>query len=47
MPPGVAMGMGHNDSADMNKDVEFISEQQPIEVYTGLYFIYICITIVR
>lgn len=33
MPPGVAMGMGgHNDVTDMNKDVEFISEQQPIEV---------------
>ncbi|KAM8712099.1 hypothetical protein ACLKA7_012599 [Drosophila subpalustris] len=32
MPPGVAMGLGHNDVTDMNKDVEFISEQQPIEV---------------
>ncbi|EDW00960.1 GH21172 [Drosophila grimshawi] len=33
MPPGMApLGMGHNDVADMNKDVEFISEQQPIEV---------------
>ncbi|XP_034111608.1 SR-related and CTD-associated factor 4 isoform X2 [Drosophila albomicans] len=32
MPPGVAMGLGHSDVTDMNKDVEFISEQQPIEV---------------
>ncbi|KAH8369860.1 hypothetical protein KR093_001278 [Drosophila rubida] len=32
MPPGVAMGLGHNDVTDLNKDVEFISEQQPIEV---------------
>ncbi|XP_060660693.1 uncharacterized protein LOC132794325 isoform X4 [Drosophila nasuta] len=31
MPPGVAMGLGHGDVTDMNKDVEFISEQQPIE----------------
>ncbi|XP_023167393.2 SR-related and CTD-associated factor 4 isoform X1 [Drosophila hydei] len=29
---GMGMGMGHNDVTDMNKDVEFISEQQPIEV---------------
>ncbi|XP_034480174.1 SR-related and CTD-associated factor 4 isoform X1 [Drosophila innubila] len=32
MPPGVSMGLGLNDVTDMNKDVEFISEQQPIEV---------------
>ncbi|XP_017867187.1 PREDICTED: uncharacterized protein LOC108616481 isoform X6 [Drosophila arizonae] len=31
LPPGVGMGMSHNDVMDMNKDVEFISEQQPIE----------------
>ncbi|XP_017839117.1 SR-related and CTD-associated factor 4 isoform X3 [Drosophila busckii] len=31
MPPGMVMNM-HNDGTDMNKDVEFISEQQPIEV---------------
>ncbi|XP_034480178.1 uncharacterized protein LOC117785983 isoform X4 [Drosophila innubila] len=31
MPPGVSMGLGLNDVTDMNKDVEFISEQQPIE----------------
>lgn len=38
MKPGVGMGMGmgHNDVTDMNKDVEFISEQQPIEVYTRI-----------
>lgn len=39
MPPGMGMGMGMNmgmnlnDSMDLNKDVEFISEQQTIEVY--------------
>ncbi|XP_022221697.2 SR-related and CTD-associated factor 4 isoform X2 [Drosophila obscura] len=36
MPPGMGMGMGmnlnHSDGQDMNKDVEFISEQQSIEV---------------
>ncbi|XP_037714180.1 SR-related and CTD-associated factor 4 isoform X1 [Drosophila subpulchrella] len=38
MPPGMGMGMGMgmninmNDSMDLNKDVEFISEQQTIEV---------------
>ncbi|XP_016990442.1 SR-related and CTD-associated factor 4 isoform X2 [Drosophila rhopaloa] len=36
MPPGMGMGMGMsinlNDSMDLNKDVEFISEQQSIEV---------------
>lgn len=35
MPPGMGMGMGMgmnmNDSMDLNKDVEFISEQQTIE----------------
>jgi len=39
MPPGVSMGLGHNDVTDMNKDVEFISEQQPIEVYAHFYHI--------
>lgn len=37
MPPGMGMGMGMgmnlNDAMDLNKDVEFISEQQSIEVY--------------
>lgn len=32
MPGGVTMG--HNDSEDMNKDVQFVSEQQAIEVHT-------------
>lgn len=32
MPPGMGMGMNMNDSMDLNKDVEFISEQQTIEV---------------
>jgi len=38
MPPGMGMGMGMgmninmNDSMDLNKDVEFVSEQQTIEV---------------
>ncbi|KAH8372861.1 hypothetical protein KR009_006589, partial [Drosophila setifemur] len=34
MPPGMGMAMGVslNDSMDLNKDVEFISEQQTIEV---------------
>ncbi|XP_017092620.1 uncharacterized protein Isha isoform X3 [Drosophila bipectinata] len=31
MPPGMGMGMGLNDAMDLNKDVEFISEQQSIE----------------
>lgn len=43
MPGGVG-SMGHNDSEDMNKDVQFVSEQQAIEVhtlYTYIYSIYI------
>ncbi|XP_030375391.1 SR-related and CTD-associated factor 4 isoform X2 [Scaptodrosophila lebanonensis] len=32
IPPGMGMGMSMNDVSDMNKDVEFVSEQQNIEV---------------
>ncbi|XP_030375392.1 uncharacterized protein LOC115624709 isoform X3 [Scaptodrosophila lebanonensis] len=31
IPPGMGMGMSMNDVSDMNKDVEFVSEQQNIE----------------
>jgi len=45
MPPGMGMGMGMgmnmNDSMDLNKDVEFISEQQTIEVYPSTFPIYL------
>lgn len=48
MPPGMGMGMGMgmnlNDAMDLNKDVEFISEQQSIEVYPLNYSLSIYIS---
>jgi len=38
---GMGMGMNMNDSMDLNKDVEFISEQQTIEVYPSTFPIYL------